>query len=129
MSKSIPNQKALTQSVAKLLAKVPPLDALTVLNNVVGITLDRTSSSNPMVGDNLFIFNHYLETRRPTKIENDPELEAFILRLKACYPQKKIIEMCIEEFGRERAPSRTGLSRYLQILRKRRGKGKSNGRK
>jgi hypothetical protein len=54
---------------------------------------------------------------RLSNIEQDPELEAFILRQSACLSIEHIRRECIKKFGAERAPSRSGLNRYINKLK------------
>lgn len=51
---------------------------------------------------------------RPSSIEKDPELEEFILAQSGNQTLQHIVELCVEEFGEERAPSKSALHRYIQ---------------
>ncbi|KGK15316.1 hypothetical protein [Vibrio navarrensis] len=54
---------------------------------------------------------------RRCKIELDKELYDFILSLDLkSTTQKDVLEICIEQFGKERSPSRTGLNRAWRKL-------------
>lgn len=54
---------------------------------------------------------------RRCKIELDKELYDFILSLDLkSTTQKDVLEICIERFGKERSPSRTGLNRAWRKL-------------
>lgn len=55
--------------------------------------------------------NSYRQPRL-SKIERDAEMKAFILSIPYM-PQAEILLACRERFGSARAPSRTGLSRFL----------------
>lgn len=54
---------------------------------------------------------------RTSKIDSDPELRDFILSMPYM-PQDEILRACRNSFGDSRAPSRSGLSRFLTKLRK-----------
>jgi hypothetical protein len=54
---------------------------------------------------------------RSFKVELDPELEAFILSQSVCRSIEQIRRECIKKFGAERAPSRSGLNRYINKLK------------
>ncbi|WP_305965668.1 hypothetical protein [Marinobacter salsuginis] len=55
--------------------------------------------------------------RRPCKVELDPELESFILTQSAGLSIEHLRRECIKKFGAERAPSRSGLNRYINRLK------------
>ncbi|MCY9873910.1 primosomal protein [Vibrio barjaei] len=55
--------------------------------------------------------------RRLLKIELDRELYEFITSLDLKFmTQKDVLNACIEKFGKDRAPSRTGLNRVFNKL-------------
>lgn len=49
---------------------------------------------------------------QPGKIMADPELRRFVERLLPRHTFAEIVARCRERFGAERAPSRSGLSRF-----------------
>lgn len=51
-----------------------------------------------------------------TKIDRDPEMKTFILGLPYM-AQAEVINACTERFGAKRAPSRSGLNRFLMMQR------------
>lgn len=54
---------------------------------------------------------------RGSSIEQDPELEAFILRQSPSLTYEGLREACVNEFGERRAPSRGAIHRYIQKLK------------
>lgn len=52
-----------------------------------------------------------------SKVEDDPEVEAFILKQSATRTVEHLLQQCVREFGKERAPSRSGLYRYIDKLK------------
>jgi hypothetical protein len=69
---------------------------------------DRPATVLPVLRD---------RSSRPCKVELDPELEAFILSQSVCLSIEHIRRECIKQFGAERAPSRSGLNRYINKLK------------
>ncbi|MGR3043920.1 primosomal protein [Vibrio vulnificus] len=61
--------------------------------------------------------NFQKRNNRKTKIELDREVYEFIMGLDLDFiAQKDVLVACVEKFGKERAPSRTGLSRALKKI-------------
>ncbi|WP_417581538.1 hypothetical protein [Nitrincola sp.] len=50
---------------------------------------------------------------RVSNIEMDPDLEAFILEQRGMKTLEQLRMQCVEQFGDERAPSRSALQRYV----------------
>lgn len=63
---------------------------------------------------------------RVSEIEKDPELEAFILEQRGYHTIEKLRALCVARFGEDRAPSKSGLHRYIQ-KRQYRGRGGRHG--
>ncbi len=52
------------------------------------------------------------------KIEKDPEVRDFILTYNKPIHQTELLKLLIKRFGKKRAPSRSGLNRYLLKIMK-----------
>lgn len=61
---------------------------------------------------------------RLSSIELDPELEAFILEQSMSQTVEHIHKLCIAKFGKQRAPSRSALYRYIDKMKYRSKGGK-----
>ncbi|MFV8387575.1 primosomal protein [Vibrio parahaemolyticus] len=56
-------------------------------------------------------------TRHLSRIESDRELYEFIMSLDLEFmTQKDVLAICVDKFGKERAPSRSGLNRVFNKL-------------
>ena len=102
------------QSITKFLGSLHALDALQVLNQVSIAVLARAPRSD---FDSLEVSQTYkrLSRRgRPSKIDRDPELKAFILSLDDHLFLHEITDKCVRKFGVKRALSRSGLHRFIQ---------------
>ncbi|CAM4040195.1 MULTISPECIES: hypothetical protein [Vibrio] len=61
--------------------------------------------------------NFQKRNSRKTKVELDREVYEFIMSQDLEFiTQKDVLVACVEKFGKERAPSRTGLSRALKKI-------------
>lgn len=67
---------------------------------------------------------HERSRGRPFIVEADPELEQFILAQSGRQTLQHIVELCVEKFGKERAPSKSALQRYIQKFKYRSKGGK-----
>jgi hypothetical protein len=107
-------------------------DALAILNKAIAKILSENRFTMPELDQPVHPLNpNLIRHRKPCKIDNDPELKAFIYRMPTYKTLDEIVTACEEEFGVERAPSRSSLHRYLQGLAKRTqgtsGKGEIDG--
>lgn len=53
---------------------------------------------------------------RLSKIESDPELKSFLLAVYGYHTIMELVRMCQEKFGMERAPSKSGLQRFISKI-------------
>ncbi len=115
-------QRALhaVQAAVKGLSPEEVVDVLTQqLKTVARRAVKRTAAPEPKLA--------VLRDRpagRPSSIELDPELELFILAQSSSQTIEHIRQLCIKEFGEERAPKRSTLHRYIQKLKYRSKGGK-----
>lgn len=107
------DNKAAIQSIQKILDDLTKLEALQVIQKVLieyfgevdtGITLSKPKKAVRVTRGRL------------SKIQMDEELKAFILSNVKNTSQKSLLTMCIDQFGVDRAPSRSALGRYLTDL-------------
>lgn len=111
-----------TQQVIKALESMTVNDALTVLHSAFGIVINENINvSHPDLSQPIYPYNPNL-TRRPrggiSKVERDPEIKAFIHSLPKYLSVIQIAEQCRVRFGKERAPGKSAVHRYLQGLPK-----------
>ncbi len=91
--------------ISRILSTLNLYQANSVLNNINQQVRISSIESNAT------------KTSRKNKLERDRELYEFILSLDLDFlTQKDIRILCIEKFGAERSPSRTGLSRALKKI-------------
>lgn len=106
------NNQYLIMAIAKLLQGLEKHEAMTVLTEAK-LSLNFDKSPLPELKQ---CANTY-RRGQPTKISQDPEVEAFILSLPYM-KQTEILAEVAAKFGADRTPSRSGLSRYLMMKRK-----------
>ncbi|MGY8872759.1 MAG: hypothetical protein ACKVJE_20195 [Pseudomonadales bacterium] len=113
LTKRKTDKKAAIQSIQGILDDLTKLEALQVIQKILIEYFGQvdTGSTLPKLKKTVRI------TRgRLSKIQMDEELEAFILSNMNNASQKSLLTMCIDQFGKGRAPSRSALQRYLTDL-------------
>ena len=103
---------------------LPVLDALKVINQAAALLLTQESEYHQRLEATKVLdtptntpearFQYHRKLDLRSKIDSDPELRAFIYQLPVHTSQKEILRLCIEKFGKDRAPSQSAISRYYQ---------------
>lgn len=60
-----------------------------------------------------------LQPVRLSRIESDSELEQFLLSMKGQHTHAAMLQQCIDKFGKERAPSKSALNRFIKKTKRR----------
>lgn len=108
-------------AITRYMAGMSTIDALTVINNVMKTLLSQ--GKHDIEGLSVYASNPLLEEPGPlTKIDRDPELRDFILSINQRYTKADIVRLCVEKFGKDRAPSYSGLSRFVRNMTFRKGR-------
>tara|TARA_R110002033_G_scaffold17587_1_gene47664 strand:- start:11397 stop:11732 length:336 start_codon:yes stop_codon:yes gene_type:complete len=108
------NNQYLAEVINKLLVGLSNCEIQQVLTQV---SLDQQCSIYEQSNSNFAFSTNIYRRKRATKISKDPEVEAFIHSLPYM-EQTEMLEQIRAKYGSDRAPSRTGLSRYFMALRK-----------
>lgn len=104
------NNQYLVNAISKLLQGLE----MKVANKVLADVQASLKSSNPPCIKQQPCANTFRPSK--SKIANDPELEQFLLDLPPL-ELTHIVEILTEKFGKDRAPSRSVLSRYFRSQR------------
>lgn len=104
--------------LVQTLPKISLTDALRVFNEAI-IQVVRNSTKNPCDKPvKLPIANLKRRARagRVSKIEVDPEIKAFIHQLRGYHSYPEIARRCAHKFGKQRAPSKSAVGRYIKKI-------------
>ncbi|WP_029132704.1 hypothetical protein [Sedimenticola selenatireducens] len=115
------------RDIVAALIDVAGMDAMMIVNQALSIILRESLTVSPPPGSQVYPFNPNLIRRgRVSKIDADPAVKAFIHSLPVYHGVARISALCVERFGKARAPSKNTVHRYLQKLSKRYPKGKTS---
>ncbi|MCE2594157.1 hypothetical protein K6Y31_04945 [Motilimonas cestriensis] len=108
------NNEYLSLAIQKLLEGLTLNEAKHLLNQAqqdyeIGINRSQVKQTKP------YCENAYRKPK-PSKIQQDAEVEAFILN-QHYMTQTEMLKLLKAKFGAYRAPSKSGLNRYLKGLR------------
>lgn len=116
MTDSIITSKA--SDVVTMLSGLATTQALQALNIAMGEVLEQVKDEIP---SKPLLPVHPLLLKRckgnPSIIKSDDEIRSFIHGIKQSMTLDQIHEACVDEFGKDRAPSRSSVHRYLQSLK------------
>jgi len=107
------NEKTVDQ-ILRLISNLDAKSALELLNKTAANILKQEnddSLNGPAIttrGPKIIKHPHMI-----SKVERDPEVKAFIHNYPEPINKTDLRKLLIEKFGNSRAPSRSGLSRYL----------------
>ena len=101
------------------LSALNPSDALKILNKVQWVLINESLNAEYTSGKQVYPYNPVLKRRgQIMKVDADPEMREFIMNLNTYLSIKDIVALCVEKFGKARAPSRSALHRWLQRLKR-----------
>ncbi len=109
------------RELAGSLGDLRGVDAVKVLaRSVEQILAESDTAEDPGLTRPPALFNPRLLRRRRalSKIERDPELEAFINNLPGGPSIEGIAALCRAKFGTDRSPSKSSVHRYITKLRR-----------
>lgn len=108
------------QDIELALGQIPVADAFQVLLKAMERIARRAGMSGnlsmPALTSDMSLLN-----RKRSKIESDPEVRRFIHEYGKSMPYHELAAACRERFGENRAPSKSGIGRYVQKLREQKG--------
>lgn len=116
MTDSIISSKA--SDVVSMLSGLATTQALQALNIAMGEVLEQIRDEFP---SSPLLPAHPMLLKRckgnPSIIKSDKEIKAFIHNIKQPMTVVQIHEACVGRFGKDRAPSKSSVHRYLQSLK------------
>ncbi len=99
------------------LLDMPALDAMMIVIQAINIIARENIAIGYVPSPPASAFNPYLRRHgQISKIDADPEIKAFIHGISDDMTIKEIAEQCQRRFGKNRAPSKSAVGRYLQKL-------------
>jgi hypothetical protein len=113
LTESKTDKKAAFQSIQEILDDLTKTDSLQIIQQLLNEYFGEVDTGSTLPKPKKAV---RVTRGRLSKIEMDEELEAFILANVSNASQKSLLVMCIDQFGAERAPSRSALGRYLTDL-------------
>jgi hypothetical protein len=102
--------------VEAILAPLPPRAALAVLIDVSGRVLASMQEIDGTAVPSPPRRRYLLGRAHPFRIDQDPEMKAFILGLSKPITIAALRSELITRFGAQRTPSKSAMHRYLQRL-------------
>lgn len=94
-------------------------DAISILAEAISILAAQQAEQAGERFDGAYLaFNDNLRRRRGgiSRIEQNPEIKAFIHSVDRYYTGPELLSMIEKRFGAERTPSKSSLGRYLQKI-------------
>jgi len=94
-------------------------EAISILAAAISMIASQPEQAGDRLDEPCAAFMSNLLRRRPgviSRVENDPEIKAFIHSLDRYYSSPDLLAMIEKRFGKERTPSKSGLGRYLQKI-------------
>lgn len=105
-------------AIVTSLAGVSRIDAVKILSVSIQLIASEDRPTDKL--DNpCFVANGNLIRKKsgsPSRFEKDPELIKFISNLDHYYTCGEMLTLLVKQFGKERAPSKSSLGRYLQKI-------------
>ena len=93
-------------------------DFLKLLRQIINQLLKKVETGDAYQKPVFKMNKNFLPRGQKMKVELDPELEEFIHTRKYFMTIRDLRELCIEEFGEERVPSKSAIGRYLLKVRR-----------
>ncbi len=106
-------KQAALQDIQKILEGLTKVEALQVIRQLLCESIGEVDAAKTLPKPTKA---SRVTRGRLSKIQMDAELEAFILSHLNNASQKALLDLCLDQFGQARAPSRSALSRYLTEL-------------
>jgi len=106
------------KAVLQLLSGLSLSDVLKLLRRVINQLLKKVESGDAYQKPVFKMNKNFLPRGQKMKVELFPELEEFIHSRKDFMTIRDLRELCIDEFGKERVPSKSAIGRYLIKVRK-----------
>jgi len=105
-------------AILQLLSGLSLSDLLKLLRRVINQLLKKVESGDAYQKPVFKMNKNFLPRGQKMKVELFPELEEFIHSRKDFMTIRDLRELCIDEFGKERVPSKSAIGRYLIKVRK-----------
>lgn len=107
------------RAIAIELGEYNQRDAISILAAAISMIALQPEQAGNRLDEPCAAFMSNLLRRRPgaiSRIENDPEIKAFINNLDRYHSGPDLLCMIEKRFGKKRTPSKSSLGRYLQKI-------------